>query len=305
MLINNQSSRDEVDSVLNNQSDSLGASHHVNQVSQYVILNIDKSTLEYKNNKNLILKQSLNNNNINRESHHNFEKHLNDINQLRKELQEKRFISPVGMCENLNNNMKHSSVPLTVPKIETFHVKGTEQLSNERVVCSLDKAEAMRANILRPKRSQHPNRFASVANENHFHGISLHESPKTATNAKSIPCIVIQGNASDLNNKTLNGPGLTGKLWCARLRHIAMSLWPESSRPRKRRFIWLLCLCFCCKKLLKYLTFHLRVRLITFVTIRFPSRLAQTLTTKTRNFCSNSNASRPSRISRKSSAICR
>lgn len=190
MLINNQSSRDESDSVLNNQSDSLGASHHVNQVSQYVILNIDKSTLEYKNNKNLILKH----NNLHREAHHNFEKHLNDINQLRKELQEKRFISPVGMCENLNNN-NNNVKPLSVPKIETFHV------SNDR-----DKAEAMRANILRAKR----------ISDNHFHGLSLHESPKPATNVKSIPCIVIQGNASDLNNKTFNVAGLTGKLLCAR-----------------------------------------------------------------------------------------
>jgi hypothetical protein len=279
-LINNKSSaqsRDECDSVLNNQSDSLGATNHENQVSKYVILNIDKSTLEYKNNKNLILKQAsiernrfeshgkllLNNNNINRsmihETHHNFEKHLNDINQLKKELQEKRFISPSDMCDNLN-----SSVPHAVPKIEAFHVKGTGQLSIDqaandyRVVYgakagqplkSLEKAEgidkngssraslaAMRTNILRQKRNP-SNRFASsnghAANENHFHGISLHESPKNTTNAKSVPCIVIQGNASDLNNKTFNGAAeragsLSGKLLCSSLAFISFTSPPSS-----------------------------------------------------------------------------
>lgn len=238
MLINNKS-RDECDSVLNNQSDSLGATNHANQVSKFVILNIDKSTLEYKNNKNLILKQasidrnryklSLSNNNINRsiirEAQHNFEKHLNDINQLKKELEEKRFISPSDICDNLNN-MKHSTATHTVPKIEAFHAKGSEQAANDyHVVCCPEKAEGIDkngssranfANILRPS-----NRFASPnAHENHFHGISLHESPKNTTNAKSIPCIVIQGNASDLNNKTLHGVveragSLTGKLLCS------------------------------------------------------------------------------------------
>jgi hypothetical protein len=306
-LINNKSSslsRDdkvpnESDSVLNNnksESHSLTnqENHHPlngslcrnnqNEVSKYVILNFDKNTLEYKNNKNLILKQtsielnrydsnnkhSMNNNNINRsitrENHHNFEKHLNDINQLKKELQEKRFIvkNTPEICDNLNNikllkpnDGVCQSMGSLSPKIEAFHVKGTGQLTIDqapndlKAFCSqkgnehlkaFEKTEgrpleafdkncspntrtnlaAIKTNILRQKRSP-TNRFVSsngfATNENHFHGTSLHESPKNTTNAKSIPCIVIQGNASDLNNKTFNGVverrgNSSGKLLC-------------------------------------------------------------------------------------------
>ena len=99
-----------------------------NTVSKSVILNLDKSTLEYKNNKNLILNQhqnkvdingnnntiannnnyNNNNNNNNNNNHNNnnniYEKHLNgSINQLKMGLNGKHFIlNGTESCDNKN-----------------------------------------------------------------------------------------------------------------------------------------------------------------------------------------------------------
>lgn len=107
-----------------NNSNNLNGTLCVNNqngVSKSVIINIDKNTLDYKNNKNLILNQqqnkvdingnntTTNNNNHQNNYHHAnhhqiYEKHLNGINQLKKNgLPTKRFIITNGGVENCDN----------------------------------------------------------------------------------------------------------------------------------------------------------------------------------------------------------
>jgi hypothetical protein len=132
--LNNSNSNNINNSILNNKSDFNGVTnnkiyHHINgnnnnnnnnenAVSKAVILGFDKNKLDYKNNKNLILNQqqnkvdingnnSLTNNNYNRtsdyEHHQMYEKHLNGINQLKKEIHMKRFIITNGVNDNIIN----------------------------------------------------------------------------------------------------------------------------------------------------------------------------------------------------------
>jgi len=82
----------------NNNNNNNLLCNNQNAVSKSVIRNYDKSTLDYKNNKNLILNQHQNNNNNHKIDmngyHQQYEKHLNGINQLHRNerLHNKRFI---------------------------------------------------------------------------------------------------------------------------------------------------------------------------------------------------------------------
>lgn len=87
----------------NNNNNNTLCNNNNNQKS--VILNYDKNTLDYKNNKNLILNQ-----------HQMYEKHLNGINQLKNELQStKRFIiSTTTAIPQLPPPLPVSAVPTTM-----------------------------------------------------------------------------------------------------------------------------------------------------------------------------------------------
>lgn len=134
---------------ITNNNNVLCNNNNQNGVSKSVILNYDKNTLEYKNNKNLILNQHQNINKVdvngnNTTTHNNgyannhqiYEKHLNGINQLKNELQStKRFIitstgTPNGTdnCENnqkshkyhinIAKNRQHNGTSITQPSID-------------------------------------------------------------------------------------------------------------------------------------------------------------------------------------------
>lgn len=120
----------------NNNNNNVLCNNNQNGVSKSVILNYDKNTLEYKNNKNLILNQQqnkvdttstttnnfnngtnhhsspngfANNNHHLRHNHQIYEKHLNGINQLKNELLHSKKHYITNGVENCADNHQRSN----------------------------------------------------------------------------------------------------------------------------------------------------------------------------------------------------
>lgn len=115
-------------SILNNKSELNSVSnklHHdyknQNGVAKSVIIGFDKNTLDYKNNKNLILNQKQNKVDINGNStmtnnyynQSNNQKNLNGVKPTKSEVHSKRFIitNCVENCDKLRNVMFHIVKP--------------------------------------------------------------------------------------------------------------------------------------------------------------------------------------------------
>lgn len=189
LILNNNNNKNDYsnnnNSIVTNKKIYHHLNHHItnnnnvlcnnnqNGVSKSVILNYDKNTLEYKNNKNLILNrhQNISNNkgdingnnttttnNYNSPSHNGYannhhqiyEKHLNGINQLKNELQStKRFIittqaptsGTTNGVENCENNQKSNKFHINIAKNHRNHHQNGTSVTQQQQQPSIDETD--------------------------------------------------------------------------------------------------------------------------------------------------------------------
>lgn len=169
------------------------------------------------------------------------ENKLNGINQLKSVFHAKRFImtnvadllnfklkiakqddciepsdpksddKPLSAFESAPNNLicqklDGHSKPISIEHTKRFTKNHSPHSVNES---SSDFSPTIKINYASRQFSGLTNGYVTsnshAKNENNFHDGSSHERTENATNEKSIPNIVINGNATDLNDKMVNG----------------------------------------------------------------------------------------------------